>query len=75
MDALIKMKDGTEFLTPVENLDNVKRMLAGQYKDISFPDYEAELEDEDELPEELEIDKPKSAGKTLLALFDTHQLI
>lgn len=52
MNALIKMKDGTSYLTPIDNLDNVKRMLAGQYNDIEFPDYVEEIE-EDEESEEL----------------------
>lgn len=46
-EAKIILKDGTSYLTPVDNLDNVKRMLAGKYKDIEFPGYE-ELEEEEE---------------------------
>lgn len=50
-NAKIILKDGGEYLTPVENLDNVKRLLAGKYIDIEYPGYEEEAEEEEELTE------------------------
>ena len=57
--ALIKLKNGTEYLTPVDNLDNVKRMLAGQYNDIEFPDYEEAIEEDEEVEV---VEKTKNKG-------------
>lgn len=47
LEAKIILKDGSSYLTPIENLDNVKRMMAGKYRDIEFPGYE-ELEEEED---------------------------
>lgn len=44
----MKKGEGNDFLTPVENLDNIKRVLAGKYKRIEFPDYKEELDDDEE---------------------------
>lgn len=47
-EAKITLNDGSSYLTPVDNLDNVKRILAGKYKDIEFPGYKEEIEGEND---------------------------
>jgi hypothetical protein len=62
--ATVILKNGGSYQTPVENLDNVRRILSGKFQNIILPGEEEEPEEEDEI--EIDITKPitrKGKGK------------
>lgn len=62
MQAKIILKNGNSYFTPIENLGNVKRILAGQYDSIEYPEYE---EEQEEMKEEKKRGrKPKETTET-----------
>jgi hypothetical protein len=54
--ATVILKNGARYETPVENVDNIRRVLAGKFKNIIFPG-------DDEEPEVDFGDEPKKKGK------------
>jgi hypothetical protein len=60
--ATVVLKNGTKYETPVENVDNIRRVLAGKFTQIIFPGDEEESTEVDTV-EETPTPARKSKGK------------